>query len=196
MPAYRLLFLLPFWFVCQALPAQTLHYDVYKGDNKVGSMEVVMEVKGDSTLLWSRTKMEISMLFTVELDFRYEAVYHDGQLQRSFTQNYRGGDLKGESRGHREGKAYLTRVDEEWKRLDPAPIDYSILSTYFASPQGRSRVFSERWGTYLPLNQLADGRYELEIPDGSRNTFTYQNGRCTALQVNHLLATLDFRLRQ
>ncbi|MDX2284729.1 MAG: DUF6134 family protein [Bacteroidia bacterium] len=178
-----------------AQPVRTLQYGVWHGNDEVGSMQVSRREAGGEVIYASESQMRITMLISVDLRFRYEVRFRDGQLQSSMTENYRDGHLKGRSTGRRTASGYEVERDGERFAVNPANIDLCISSLYFQEPRDYTHIFSERWGTYVPVRSLGSGRYELSLPNGDRNTVQYAGGLCRELTVNHSLSSITFRLK-
>ena len=185
-----------FFLSSQKLGAQTLVYKGYKGDDYIGDMIVKREVHGDQVFFRSDAQLNVRFLLNWELRFYYEADFKNGDLQRSLVQVTRDGKLRTEVKGKREGSQYNSDVDGDEESLSISSIDYCVLNTYFEAPKGRKRIFSERWGTWLQVEDQGNGRYILQPPNGSHNTLIYKNGICQEMQFNHTIAKVRFVLKE
>ncbi|WNJ19801.1 DUF6134 family protein [Pontibacter sp. G13] len=175
------------------LMGQTLLYKVYKGQTEVGWMRVNKVMQDGNEHFSLDCNMDVKMMFSMNLQFTYEANFQSGHLTSSLTRNFRNGSEKSHSEGKRVNHIYRTIRDGKAYET-PADIDFCIIRTYWEEPVGRSQVFSERWGHYLPFEQVGPHKYRVLLPTGNYNYMTYREGKCVELQVNHTLATLFFRL--
>lgn len=173
--------------------AQQLNYEVFKGNKQIGEMVVKRQKTGDKEVYSSDSQMKVSFIVSVDLRFVYNATFQNGLIQKSTTQNFRNGDLHDESIGKRVGASYQVEREGETFTVD-SPIDYCILTTYYKEPIGRTEIYSERWGAFIPVKKIDKNKYELSLPNGNENYMTYSNGICTEMEVNHMLATIKFKL--
>ncbi len=186
--------LLLLFFSAAAVNAQTLNYDVYYGDSQVGSMKVEKKSDGEKIVLHSHGKVTLSLIFTLELEFIHHAEFREGGLLSSLSKNLRGGDLTDMSSGYQNGSLYQNRVNDEVRKMN-LPIQFTVLSMYFAEPLGLKNIYSERTGTLLPVRQTSSSHYEVTQYNGHKTRYVYQNGIVKLMEVDHSIATLQFRLR-
>ncbi|MEO0470991.1 MAG: DUF6134 family protein [Bacteroidota bacterium] len=178
------------------LYSQTLVYDAWKGSNKIGGMVVSQKPSPGGMTYSSEANMTVRFLISIDLKFTYEAVFVDGNLQSSETKNFRGGDLKDQSIGLREGEMYTTRLNGRNKKLHHPRIEETILTIYYHEPVNLRKVYSERWGDYLKIKPLGNHRYELYLANGDINVYTFKDGICTEIEINHSLGSVYFRLQE
>jgi len=55
-------------------------------------------------------------------------------------------------------------------------IKVCVIDLYFNEPIGVKSVFSNTHGEFLALEAKSKGEYQLTLPDGKKNVFTYTNG--------------------
>lgn len=190
---YFIIFLALF-FIPPLANAQILNYDVYYGDSQVGSMKVEKKQEGEKIILHSHGKVTLSLVFTLELEFIHHAEFREGGLLSSLSKNLRGGDLTDMSSGYQNGSSYQNRVNDEIKRMN-LPIHFTVLSMYFAEPLGLKSIYSERTGTLLPVRRTSASHYEVTQFNGNKTRYVYQGGIVKLMEVDHSIATLEFRLR-
>lgn len=177
------------------LPAQTLIYKGYKGNDYIGDMVVTRKVEGEKVQYTSDAQLKVNFILSWEMRFYYEAEFHAGQLVRSLVKLSRDGKVRTQVSGKRQGDSFHSDVDGdpvETKGL----IDYCILNTYFEAPTGREQIFSERWGNFIGFTDNKDGSFLLQPPNGSQNTLIYKEGICQEMKFNHTLANVRFVLKK
>lgn len=62
-------------------------------------------------------------------------------------------------------------------------------------PINLQKIFSENYKRFIPIKAIKPHQYELQLPDGNRNFYTYANGICVSAEVNTTLSTVFFRLK-
>ncbi|MEM6348406.1 MAG: DUF6134 family protein [Bacteroidota bacterium] len=194
MKQHYFLFLMTLLFAAPSVNAQTLNYDVYYGDSQVGSMKVEKKYDGEKVIMHSHGKVTLSLIFTLELEFIHHAEFREGGLLSSLSKNLRGGDLTDMSSGYQKESVYQNRVNDEIRQMN-LPIQFTVLSMYFTEPKGLKTIYSERTGTLLPVRQTSDNQYEVTQYNGHKTRYVYQNGIVKIMEVDHAIATLEFRLR-
>ncbi|MEL7342079.1 MAG: DUF6134 family protein, partial [Bacteroidota bacterium] len=171
---------------CGLLPgtalSQNLYFDVMDDEDTVGYMKVWRYTEGEKNILKSDGLIEVSLIWTLSLRNQYQADFRQGQLVSNTIRNSRNDDLSAQADGQLSEERYVNVVDGE-RRIEAAPIDYVLLSMYFEEPFGRTRVYSERQGVYLPLKALGNHRYELTTYAGRPAIYTYKNGRCVSIKL-------------
>jgi hypothetical protein len=52
---------------------------------------------------------------------------------------------------------------------------------FVQEPLAEEQVFSDRFTQWIPIERLGKHQYKVELPNGSDNIFTYENGKCTSV---------------
>ena len=179
----------------QSTLAQSYKYEIYKGNKPIGNILTKKLQKGDYTEYIIESNATFRIIFEFSTQFKFEASFLNGKLCRSFTKNM----LNDSERESTEitwenGKYKLVKDNEEVSFLEIKRPEYAMANLYYQEPTEVSEVFSERFGEYLPIKSMGKKQSELTLPDGKTNIYTYENGRCSEVKVNHMLATLYFKL--
>ena len=74
------------------------------------------------------------------------------------------------------------------------PITATVGSLYYTEPEGLTEIFSERHGKFLEIEKESEGRYRLKKPDDRFNTYQYENGVCTKVEVDNMLTSFSFHI--
>ncbi len=97
---------------------------------------------------------------------------------------------------NRDGNGYQVRLNEEKVTLPARRITYSTAILYHREPKNITELFSERFGKFCPIKPVGVGKYELTMPDGKQNLYTYVNGVCEEVEVHTNLYRFRFKLRK
>jgi hypothetical protein len=190
-------YILPFMLLCGvslSSQGQVMSYDLMNDDDVIGSFKVSKYQSGTLERYHSVAEIKVSLVWTLRMGSTYKAVFKDGNLLTSSTTNHRNDDLTGWAKGYREGSTYINIVDGDTSKT-PMPIDYVALSLYFEEPVGRTQAYDERRGVFLPIQNLGNHHYQLTTYDGRHINYTFVNGVCTAVELEHWLGNIDFRLK-
>jgi hypothetical protein len=181
--------------LCHA-SGQELIYDVIKGDEKIGEVVAQKTISGPKVHYTIRSKVEISVFFTVIIESTFASMYQNGHLDKARTVNKRDGKVKEYSSIDWTGEAYDIVRDGNMMTFGiPSQIRYSLNAMYFNEPLNRTKVFSERFGEYVPLKKIDSHKYRISLPGGGTNVYTFMRGYCSHVYVEHWLADVEFVLQ-
>lgn len=136
------------------------------------------------------SKVTFKILFSFSVDYESTSKYEYGKLIKEYTHNRLNGNSQKKSTVWFDGEKYTLDLNGSRTTYEP-PINYSVAVVYFEEPEDGQRVFSPQFGEYLRFEQIADGKYELESPDGT-NEYTYTNGICSEVKVFRDFAKFSF----
>lgn len=151
----------------------------------------------DSSVLNFRIESEvtINLVFSFTMKLKEEAIFKNGIL--AFSSIYRkiNGREKINQQLHSAGQSYtLTGISKEFT---PAfPVRSCIISLYYDEPRNMNTVYSDSFRKNVPVTFVGGGRYRIDLPDGNHNFYSYKNGICTLVEVDHSLFRLYFKLIQ
>jgi hypothetical protein len=175
--------------------AQTQKYQIYKGHKAIGILKTKKVEIGNSTSYYIESDATFRVIFEFNTQFKFETFFTDGNLCKSFAHNTLNDSERESTLINWESNKYKIIKDGK----DPSILNinrptYSMASMYYEEPGTRTEVFSERFGEYLAVKNISNAQYELTMPDGRHNIYTYKNGRCSEVEVDHMLATLYFKI--
>lgn len=79
------------------------------------------------------------------------------------------------------------------KTLSTEGIKYCVSDLYFKEPVGLTSIFSNTHGDFVKLQLLSAGKYQLTLPDGKVNVFSYQNGKLIRVDVPMSVGNITFK---
>lgn len=171
--------------------SQDLNYQILFGDKQVGTLTVQPTNFKDDTF---SITMEANMSFPLmDINSVAEAKYSNDKLLKATNVQKVNGKVRESSKVTCNGDHYLVHVDKESHTLREE-VRYSVAMLYHFEPKGVKKVFSERFGEFSSIKEIAPNQYELQTPDGKKNKYTYKNGVCIKMETNHLLSKVTFRL--
>lgn len=185
--------MLPFLASMEA-SAQSMTYEILFGNNPVGMLDVKQDPAGPSRRIHIRSRVQSKLLSRMETDI--ETLYTHNILTRARVTRIqaRANDENRETLTEKTEKAYAVTRKGVRSPFYIAQITFCVSDLYFTEPKGIKEVYSETAGRFLPIKELANGRYALVMPDGKQNYYTYGKGRLLLVEVNHSLGRASFRL--
>ncbi|HMO41286.1 MAG TPA: hypothetical protein PKC76_13470 [Saprospiraceae bacterium] len=181
--------LLAFMYIITAtcLCAQSAQYDIYVGKRHTGTLEVTIHTDGggDSKIqLTAHSAVLLMNIYTFT-----SAEYRNGQLRSSISEQKLNGKLRERMRIHLQEGHYHMQAGQEMRSHQGA-ITWSVAMLYQREPKGIKQVFSERFGVYCNLKEVAPHHYELLMPDGKTTHYSYRNGVCAEVQSAHTMGSI------
>ena len=182
-----LLLFIPLFSYCQKLEYSIM----WKGDS-IGYILINRTLTDSTEYHRVRSVSNFRVIFSFTTGYSGETLYKNGKLIKSSALNTMNGDVNGSALVEWLNDEYLMIIDGE-KKTWTEPVTSTVGLLYFQEPRGLNEVFSERHGRYLKIENNGDN-YVLTKPDDRINTYTYENGRCTKVEINNLLTNFSFHL--
>ncbi|MGE7773705.1 DUF6134 family protein [Chitinophaga sp. NPDC101104] len=183
--------LAPVFFLTTAFQSPHSYvYDIYLGNNPIGTVTVRQQQTPEGRTITMQSRVQSKLMARMEVDIT--TAYHQNVLQESIAVRKGGEPLTSVKRS---GKSYVIVHKGETRHLASDGILYCVGDLYFSEPEAIHAVFSETLGKELILRHLGNHNYELQLPEGKRNVYHYDKGKCTEVEVNHALGKARFVLR-
>ena len=170
--------------------AQTLHYDVIKGDKNIGAMTITRNVTGNVEEISFESHVSFRVLVTLNLDYTQYEKFVDGHLNWGKALSVLSGRTQKDSRVVANEAGYRLTIDGVSAQLNKE-ISYSVSQIYFTEPPDGQLVFSQQFGQFFRFEEIGEHEYRMISPDGN-NYYTYTNGICTEVQVDRDFANFSF----
>ena len=180
-----------------AQPAtESLLYEVYKGSEPIGELRAFRRVENGHTYYRMSSAVTFRVLFEVRLNYLLESTFKNGRLTHSLTHNEMNDRERDRGKVEWQGNRYLVTLnDDDPHPLQHAGIVHNMATIYYEEPQGAIQVYSEKFGVHVPMVPVSAHYFEMVLPDGQKNYYRYEAGRCVEVTCHHTLSTIYFRLR-
>ena len=90
-----------------------------------------------------------------------------------------------------DGDQYVKQDGEQIVEIAQQLVSYSSASVFFEEPLNRTSLFYEKYGTELNVETIGEHRYEVKLPNGSKEQYTYQDGEVVMVEVVQTFATIS-----
>ena len=172
-----------------------LYYDVIRNGKVIGNINFVEIVSGQKTFYSMNSDVKTRVLFSFSDNTSETAAYDNGILMYSSFYQKQTGSGEVTKTTLFIGKGYkITNKDGE-KIVNFNPIRFGMLKMYVNVPDTFTKIYSGNYQQLLDLKKLGENRFQLTMPDGKTNTYTYKNGICTKVEIVRSLVSLQFVLR-
>jgi len=193
-------FLIGFWmFLLGMTTCQTneirLEYGVERNGDVIGQILAVKKVEGTRISYTMESNVVVRLLLTFNMYSRVSGTFQNGLLQDGSVIRRINGKDRANARITRTDDQYLIE-DREQKQRFRETIYYSTARMMHDEPLGVTRIFSENYRKFIPVREVRPHYYEIVLPDGNRNYYTYVNGICTRAEINTGFSRALFRLKR
>lgn len=173
--------------------AQQSRFDIWKGDDIVGSILAKRVVDGDRTHYLMTSFSEFDIVWKQEVRSLVSTEYQNGELSTCHSHVKVNGNV-------RDSSHYATKEDDATCYVHPnerfaheGRVEWTTARMYFEEPVGQRSIFVESVLKNCPLTHLGNGRYRLVLPDDKVNLYDYRDGRLEEIHVDRSLVDLVFK---
>lgn len=171
--------------------AQTYKYDIVKSDKTIGLLVAKKVIDGTQVYYNLTSETAFKVIFTIRVNYDLEEGYKNGVLVSGRAVSKLSGKIQRESIVKKREGYYKVETVSDIVRIAKDEIRYSIPEIYFSEPKESTEVFSQIFAQYLQYEKVAEHKFVLHSEDG-KNTYYYENGICTLVEVSRPYA--NFRL--
>jgi len=183
-----------FFTVAAKAQEKNLSYNIKRGSNKVGAMNLKEVRSGSKISLDLESEVKASFIFSFKASGIEKAVFDNGILVYSSIYQKLNGSEKINKQTKLVGKNYIVTNKGTQENLEHTAIYYTMVCLYTHEPIKTNRIYSDKFQKYLNIETIADHHYKINFPDGNSNEYYYQNGICTKIEVEHSFYHVVFEL--
>ncbi|MFN8152651.1 MAG: DUF6134 family protein [Bacteroidia bacterium] len=181
------------FFLLFTAEAQKLKYTVRLKNDVVGSMQAE-RTQGTRTKIRIDSHILIQMLLRLDLEYFMESVFEKGILVISQTVQKANGKEHANTTTSKEKEGYKVVTQKETKVYPHNEIRFNLCRLYYEEPGGITEVWSDTYGKMLKIKPAGKNRYELMLPDGKSNYYSYYKGICTLVETELPIGKVTFQL--
>lgn len=177
--------------------AQVQRFTIFVSEEAVGQLTATESTYlGGGSVLNIDSRMTIRFLGSFVIESHQASFFRRAVLHEAEAEVRRDGRLREQCLTERAGSGYRVTLKGESPLAVPGPVLWTVGQLYLHEPKGVRQVYSERLGQLCPVLVVGPGVYEVELPNGSRNRYTYQQGVCQRMETTTNLKDVRFeRLR-
>ena len=95
-----------------------------------------------------------------------------------------------------KGTHYIFSDDSGNQKTISENILSIVPELYFTEPKNKSKIWSDNVGSFLKINSLGDGRYELITGENQSSIYNYSKGVCKKVETTQAYSRITFELIQ
>ena len=168
-------------------------YEVSLDGKPIGSYMVNKTSIGDLETYRVETETAAGLIGRMSHRFVMKSSFDKNTLVAADIKTWVNDDLETSSSIKWDGGRYVKQEGENLMEICCDAIDYSSASLFFHEPVSRTSVFNEKYGKSLPLKLVGEHQYEVKLPNGGFERYTYKNGSVSEVQFVKSFTTLTLR---
>jgi hypothetical protein len=171
-----------------------LHYEVLRNGKVIGYLDALRKDNGAIVEYIMESNVKVSLIMDFALYSKVLGTFNNGVLTSGSIIRRLNGKDKANSKITWQNDHYVIQDKDESIQIKEK-ITYTTACLMHEEPVNQLRIFSENFKRFIPVKAIKPHQYELQLPDGNRNYYTYANGVCVSAEVNTTLSTAYFRLK-
>jgi len=176
---------------------QTYKYDVKAMGINAGTLSVTRKTGNGTEQYVLETHSSINYLLgKIEVDHITRCTYKNGVLQNSYVRNDKNGEVEYYTSADYDGSVYQITTEKGKKTLS-GPITFAICHLFFdGEPTGKTQIYSDRYGQYVPLKKVEDHVYRIDFPDKDYIIYHYESGKIVKADIPSPVGKAHLYLQQ
>lgn len=168
-------------------------YNVSLDGRSIGTYEVNRTDIGESSTFRVETTTSAGLIRPISHRFVMMSSYNNSKLISSDLKTWVNDELETSSLIQWDGSQYIKQQGETLTEICCDEVDFSSATVFFNEPVNRNKMFYEKYGKELSVKKTADHTYEVKLPNGGVERYTYKNGEVTEVQFVQSFATITLR---
>lgn len=173
---------------------KALVYELFRGTDKIGTVVCIQVTDGAKDIYRIETHVDVKVVFNVKADIVVKNTFMNGVLTEAFAKRIVNGNVKTNNSIIQQENAYRMVNKDLDTSFYSGPIRQCVSQLYFGEPVNLTTVFSETFLQQVLVKMSSAGTYQLSLPDGRTNYYTYEKGVCTAVIIETQLSTVHLKL--
>ncbi|MEP0365388.1 MAG: DUF6134 family protein [Cyclobacteriaceae bacterium] len=180
-------------FIIWSAHGQNLSYEIVRGDNQIGSLEVKHHVEDSIEKIHMHNNVSFRIIFSFKVDYELKETFVNGVLTYGDGYNTLNGASQKETTIKLKEDGYHLKIDGVEGYNEKKPITNSMSKIYHEELYDGKKVYSQYFGLYLEAEEEGEHKYSIVSPDGE-NIYRYKYGYCTEVKVIRDFATFYIRM--
>ena len=170
-------------------------YEVKIGHKMLGELKVTKHQMGDREAYEFHQVTEDGLLHKSKVEYTMSSLYERGKLVQMEMRNIMDEVLLQSSDLKLVDGVYQIHTDLGNMEIPEDELRPGSASMFFQEPVGLTSVFHERHGRNVELTKKSDNIYELALPNGGREVYTYKNGKVFYVMIDKTFGTFTLTIK-
>lgn len=177
-----------------AAKVETFNYHVSLDGKPIGTYTVnKTEVNGTANFR-IETVTSAGLLRRTDQKFVQLSSYEQSRLMSTDMKTWVNEKLESSSVLHWDGNQYVKQDGEVLTEICNEMITYSSACVYFEEPVDKESLFYEKFGADLKVRAIGNHQYEIDLPNGSMERYTYEKGKVVQVEFVQTFATIKLNV--
>ena len=173
---------------------KSLNFQIIRNENKIGTVRFSENASGTIDSLKMESNVKTRFIFTFIGYVKESATFRNGVLSESSIYRKFNGDEKVNKQHRAVNSQYIISKGETSMVMKDYPISYNMLSLYSKEPINISKVYSDNFEKFLPIQKVDAHKYKITLPDDNYNIYHYVDGVLNRVEVHHTFYTVNLIL--
>ncbi|MBK9730278.1 MAG: hypothetical protein IPO83_03150 [Chitinophagaceae bacterium] len=165
-------------------------FEIFRGQDKIGTVVAISIADGAKQMYRIETHVDVRVVFSFKADIVVRNTFMNNVLTDAYAKRVLNGTVKVNNSILKQDVRYQMVNKDRDTTFYKGTINYCVSQLYFEEPVNKATAFSEAFLQQVPLSKSNKGTYELKLPDGNVNHYTYINGECTEVAIETQLSNV------
>ena len=164
-------------------------YQVIRNRDQIGSVTIVEKQDKQRRTIELESQIKARIVFTVSVVTSEKTMLEDQRIVYAESRKKINGNDEVSRKLTSTANGYQFINNRKPVQLDNTAIFNNTVSLFVTEPTHSMNVFADTFNKMLVLKKIGEHTYLLELPDGNRNTYRYENGICSEVKLEHKFFT-------
>ena len=164
-------------------------YQVIRNRDQIGFVTIVEKQDRHRRTIELQSQIKAKIVFTVSVATSEKTMLEDQRIIYAESRKKINGNDEVSKKLTITGNGYEFINNRKPVQLDNTTIFNNTVSMFVTEPIHSMHVFSDTFNKLLVLKKIGEHTYLLELPDGNRNTYRYEDGICSEVKIEHKFFT-------
>jgi hypothetical protein len=174
---------------------QQYTYEVKMGHRLLGELKVTKQEMGDREAFKFHQITEDGLLHKSKVEYTMLSMYEYGKLTNMEMRNVMDDVLLQSADMKLVDGVYQLKTDLGNMEIPEGDLRPGSAQMFFGEPDGLSSVFHEKHGQNVELCKKADNIYEVVLPNGGREVYTYKDGKLYYVLIDKTFGTFSLTIK-
>lgn len=163
---------------------QSITYKVIKKDNVIGKITIDQYLEGNKVKYEINSEIKAQFIFKVHVIGKELSIFENGMLVYSKIFRQLNDKVKvDKALRYYDQKGYHLETIDGNDRPKLKEIRENLVTLFFKEPKNIKYVFCDNQTEMVPVKQIGEGVYRVQITNSKYNIYHYEQGRCIKVEA-------------
>lgn len=166
------------------------NYEVFIDGRPIGSYAVNRTEVNGTTHFRVENSTAAGLIRKSEHKFVMLTSFDEAKFVSSDMKTWVNQELESSTVIHWDGNKYVRQDGEKLTEIPGTMATFSSPCMFFEEPMNRTTLFYEKYGMELPVTDLGNHRYEVKLPNGATERYSYKDGEVVQVDLIQSFTTI------